>query len=272
MKNLGALLGRKTTDYIAGTLPFEERKPDGDWTSSCPPGEWQYKDGQDLMACVTFSALNSIEAQELHLTGKQVNYSDRWIAKMSGTTKQGNYLYKVADTIRESGLVTEEDYPTTSYAWDEYYADIPEPLLSQLKEKGQQWLATHQVNYEWLTVNDWNLDHHLKHAPIQVVIPGHAVLGIYSPAELMNYFDSYGPFFKNTPISNLADALKIVLTIKNMYTRYLVFHKPTGRMGVLVVNQTGFSDSIIWAKNQEMLEQLKVQFEIPANASTITIP
>jgi hypothetical protein len=215
IKNDGVILGRRPTDFVAGTLPFVERKPNGNWKPYCPYGENQWSNKADSMACATFSALNCLETQEFYFTGVQKNYSDRWIAKMSGTTHEGNYLYKVVDAVREFGLVLESDYPTpASFTFDEYYADIPEPLLSELKAKGKEWLKTHEVAYEWLTVNDWNLDHHLKHAPIQVVIPGHAVEGVNSPNDTMDYFDSYEPYNKNVPVSSLSDALKIVLTIK----------------------------------------------------------
>lgn len=56
-----------------------------------------------------------------------------------------------------------------------------------------------------------------------------------------------------------------------MYNRYRVFHQATGRQGVLVVGQTGFSDSIVWAKNQAMLNQLMADFEVPTDAPVITL-
>src|SRR3972149_4039603 len=105
--NYGVILGTRSTDWLVGAIQYEERNPSGDWTSCLPPGEWQ-KDLQthvDTMACVSFSALNSIEVQEKFLTGKQVDYSDRFTATMSGTTSQGNYLWKVADSLRKDGLV-----------------------------------------------------------------------------------------------------------------------------------------------------------------------
>ena len=161
------------------------------------------------MSCVTFSALNSIETQEKEQTGKQVNYSDRWIAKMSGTMRNGNYLYKVADAIREFGLVLEEDYPTPAkYTWDEYHADIPESLLSELKAKGQAWLKKWDVAYEWIPAQLAALQYHLKHAPVQLALytPSHTVVDVYSPSDLIEYFDSYEPWLKNTPLSNVAAA------------------------------------------------------------------
>lgn len=56
-----------------------------------------------------------------------------------------------------------------------------------------------------------------------------------------------------------------------MYNRYVVFHKPTGRKGVLVVGQTGFSDSIIWAKSEAMFIQLCQQFEVNPSGPVVTL-
>lgn len=56
-----------------------------------------------------------------------------------------------------------------------------------------------------------------------------------------------------------------------MYSHYRVFHQATGRQGVLVVGQTGFSDAIIWAKNAAMLTELMAEFEVPADAPTVTL-
>src|SRR3990167_11069550 len=100
-KNLGVILGTRPTDYIAGALGYEVRNPSGDWTPYLPEGEWQYNSHMDSMACVTFSALNSIETQYRFLTGLKRNFSDRFTAKKSGTTGKGNYLYKVTDSMRQ---------------------------------------------------------------------------------------------------------------------------------------------------------------------------
>lgn len=229
LQNDGVILGRKVTDFIAGTLPYRVNITDGNWTPYVPKFENQFSNNADSMGCVTYSALNCIETQERFITGTEVNYSDRWIAKMSGTTHQGNYLYKVMDTIRQYGLVLEEDYPTPdNFDWDTYYAEIPTTKFQELIKKGQEWLTRWQVNYEWLTVSDPQIDYHLKHAPIQVVIPGHAIEGIYSPDDWIRYFDTYPDYLKSTPISNLQDALKIVLTRKEQTMEILqVVGEPT---------------------------------------------
>lgn len=208
----GVLLGRKDTDFVAGVLPYVVVNPTGDWRNFVPPGERQSQATVDSMACVTFSALNSIETQEKHLTGKQPNYSDRWIAKMSGTTINGNYLYKVADAIRQYGLVLEEDYPSDFSSFDQYYADIPESKMSELLAKGKKWLEDWTIRYEWVGTIEEDLIRNLKQAPLQVVIPGHAIVEIRSVQDIMSYFDTYNPFIKQKPQNAISDALKILLT------------------------------------------------------------
>ena len=215
-ENTGVLLGNNPEDYFAGAnspIIYKKRLESGDWTPYCLDEEPQYSNKGDSMACVSHSVINAIQAQEYFLTGKKVNYSKRWLAKMSGTTRQGNYLNKVADTIRQYGLVLEEDYPApSSFTWDEYHSNIPEPLNLQLLKKGQEWFKKWDFAYEFLQINDANLDYHLKHSPIQIVIPGHAVCGIYSPDMYITYRDSYPQYNKKYAINGLLSAMKPILT------------------------------------------------------------
>lgn len=219
IENHGVLNGRRGTDFSAGVLPYQIRLPSGNWKLFDPPGKVQiYKYG-DVMACVTYAAINSLRMQEKLLTGEQPAYSQRWIAKMSGTdVLHGNYLYKVADTIIQYGLVLESDYPDPDpndpNFLQVYYQDIPEPLLSTLKTKGQQWLQTHTVQYEWENLDVPTILYHLKQAPLQVVIPGHSIVEIVNEQTLMEFFDSYDPYVKQTNQSEITSALKLLLTTK----------------------------------------------------------
>lgn len=217
MKNFGVILGDAPDTYragrVGGALPFIERNALGNWESDLPAEERQYNDGGDSMSCVTFAELNGVETQEFHLdvTGEHPEYSDRWIAKMSGTTREGNYLYKVADAIRRFGLVKEESYPKPSspWTWDQYHANIPEPLFSQLKAEGQEWLKKWDVKYESVATDKASLMRHLKMAPLTVVVPGHAILNFQTTADLIRYFDTYPPHKKSA--SSILQAMKVVL-------------------------------------------------------------
>ena len=220
IKNDGVLLGDHPDTYRAGAtkgaLPYEIRNESGDWESVLPPEERQSNDGGDSMSCVTFAELNGIESQEFSFL-KALNvpnateYSDRWIAKMSGTTKEGNYLWKVADAIRKFGLVKEESYPRppSPWTWEQYHAPIPEPLGSQLIAEGQEWLKRWDVKYESIDFSKESLLKHLKMAPLTVVIPGHAILNFRTTSQVVHYFDTYPPFKKT--VSDVIQAMKVVL-------------------------------------------------------------
>lgn len=240
--NHGVLLGNRPEDWIAGavgSLTYEERLPSGDWRPYLVQKEHQ-KGKEDSMSCVSFSACSSIEIQEKFLTGKENNYSDRWIAKMSGTTAEGNYLYKVGDAIRNLGLVKEESYPAPpDFTFAQYHAEIPPDKLAQLKAEGESWKQKWDVKTEfintsiglWHTVKE-DLMKHLKHAPLQIVKPGHAIVNIFCEEDLLRYFDTYKPFEKTLAYDQVQTAYKYVLTPKTMYTTKKV--KINGAYGVLV--------------------------------------
>ena len=213
--NDGVILGDHLNTYKSGrlgaVLPFEERNPSGDWESVLPPEERQSNDGGDSMSCVTFAILNGIETQEKYQTGFFQEYSDRWIAKMSGTTREGNYLWKVAENIRKIGLVKEESYPKppAPWTWGEYHKFIPADLQAKLEAEGQEWLKKWDVKYESVAFDKESLMKHLKMAPLTVVIPGHAILNFRTTAQIIHYFDQYNPFKKT--VSSVIQAMKVVL-------------------------------------------------------------
>jgi len=207
MINDGLIEGQRNTDWLGGTIPFEERNPSGDWTPYLPPGEWQYINGVDVMACVTFSALNSMEIQYKFLTGQERNFSDRFTAMMSGTTPMGNYLWKVGDSIRKDGLVDESLWSAPNpLTWNAYYT----PPTIEVINKGKEFLTEWIVNYEFVDFDKATLIHHLKQAPIQVTLPGHAILNFLTTDQVIKYFDSYEPWIKET--QSVVSALKLVLT------------------------------------------------------------
>lgn len=209
-KNYGVINEIRDTDYLAGTLPYEIRNESGDWTWYVPKGENQYSQATDTMACVSFSFLNCLETQVKFLTGQEIDFSDRFLAKISNTTHQGNYLSVVADAFRHNGCVIENEWPApANFTWEEYYAEIPQ----EVKDKALGIRELYEVTYEWVDVDNPSLQHHLKQAPLQLVIPGHAICGVYEQADIFKFFDSYAPYLKdytNPPMY----AMKIVLTLK----------------------------------------------------------
>lgn len=219
-QNTGVLEGQRPGDWMAGAISYEVRNPSGDWRPYLPKYEKQ-KDPLETMACVTFSGLSGCEVQTIHQTGAEVNYSDRFTAKMSNTTPQGNYQWAVADSIRLHGVVLEEVYPHIQTSnWNTYYASIPQNIINSAIKL--------EYAYEFLPIRQTSLDketltYHLKHAPIQVIVPApypnHAVLAVHIEGDTVHYLDTYSPFLKKMRYSNITSALKGVLTINknNMF-------------------------------------------------------
>lgn len=275
MENHGIILGQRPQDWMAGAFTFisyEERNPSGDWTPYLVTKEKQYGK-QDSMSCVSFSACSSIEIQQKFLTGQEVNYSDRWIAKRSGTTVHGNWMYVVGDAIRRDGLVREEHYPAPpNYTFNEYHAEIPELLLPALKKEGQEWLSQWDVKTEFVPATKESILKHVKHAPLQLATLTHAIVfAVAADEDGVTVFDTYphsGDYLFKLPYSQIEAAYKYVLTPKQMPKRFLV--NDGGKIGVAVIE--GFAGTIVFAKTPEDLENLKKALEVPADAPTFTYP
>ncbi len=207
-QNLGVLEGSGTKQlWLGGTIPYEVRLETGDWRPYLVKEEKQFSNNADTMGCVSFSLTNLLEIQNKFF-GIDVNFSDRFLAKMSDTTPQGNYLDKVAETARKIGLVLEEEYPTPdSYTWDSYYAPISaEIALKAVKQ---------EIAYESISVDKESLLKHLKQCPLQITIPvprpNHAVVLVAIEGDTAFYFDSYPTYLKTINIDKISYALKVVL-------------------------------------------------------------
>lgn len=222
-KNTGVIEGSGTKSlYLAGTIPYEVVLQSGDWRPYLVVGEKQFRK-EDFMDCVTFSDLSDLEIQEKQQTGVEVNWSDRFIAKLSGTTHQGNYLDKVADTVRLIGLVPEETWPTKEDDdWDSYYVPIPQSVIDKAVKRF--------ILYEGIGIDKASLLYHLKQCPIQITLPAphpnHAVVLVHIEDDTAYYFDSYPGttnYLKTINVSLISYALKIVL--KGTMSNVIFVHK-----------------------------------------------
>jgi len=149
----------------------EVLREDGDWRDFVPSEE-EIQAGVyfDTYACVTFSALNNLE-MIAKAKGIEMNRSDRFTAKMSGTTTSGNSLRNVATSVsRWHGTVAEEDWPfprtqrTPVFDWDDYYKEIPQ----ELQDLGLSWLEDWDVSFEWIPTDKESIREALKYGPLQV--------------------------------------------------------------------------------------------------------
>lgn len=175
-------------DYTLGSCEFgrEVVLPSGDWTMYLPTGEEQQLAGLETMSCVSQSACKNIEmimnwmidnnkistANLIWLKNNgyidglgHPNFSGRFVAKMSGTTKNGNSLKNVGETIRKIGLVPESKWPfTAGMTWEQYY-QYPSGEVIKL---GRDFLERFQINYE--VVPESKFQEGLKYAPLQTAV------------------------------------------------------------------------------------------------------
>lgn len=187
----GALEERevRAKDYRVGGISGADRiviREDGDYRDFLPEMEYQIGVYFDTLACVTFSALNCIETIA-KVKGMNWNRSDRFTAKMSGTTRQGNYLAIVAESIsRDHGTVEQESWPFPDrqrepvFEWDDFYIEIPETV----KMEGRRFLQTWKVQHEWVPTSE--IRNMMKYGAIQVTVqawPNANADGLYENRE-----------------------------------------------------------------------------------------
>lgn len=250
-------------DYKIGASPIVEEvlQENGCWDDYLPEVEKQKRyGGEDKMACVTFSALNTLEILHKRKYNVEKNWSDRFTAKISGTTKTGNNLRNVAESIRKDGLVDEKDWGWEE-SWDEYYKEIP----NEIKQKGKDFLNNYLINYEWVPdVSPSSLVSALKYAPLQVVVYWNAVdddelyfadrkhagnhavsLYGYIPGYCWKIFDHYDQYLKKARWDFKFDyAFKYSLTKIDMLT----FYKKPNETAIYLLGKDGLYHPIVSEK------------------------
>lgn len=157
-------------DWTSGDTGIVYREVCQDWTPYLPTYEQQRK-LEETYACVSFSLLNIIEAQ-LKQQGKELNLSDRFLAKASGTTNKGNWVQNPPYSFTHDGWLLEEDYPyPENITFQEFYKEIPQELKDKAKKNYEN--ADWTIQYQWLNSGNCNpnleaLKKELKQAPLQI--------------------------------------------------------------------------------------------------------
>ena len=142
---------------------------DGHWirTNFVPRGERQIK-GFDVFGCVTFSYLNALEILYHRIKGKVINFSDRWLYIISGTTENGNNQQTVAEAARKNGLINEADLPCVGNSQEEY-AD-PKIITDELREKAKEFLIETIPLHDWIPSDKHGLLNALGWSPLSIAV------------------------------------------------------------------------------------------------------
>lgn len=158
MKNYGFIPEDKISpdDFLLGgnKMPYEFLQTNGQWDAFLPTREVQhYRDQFDSMNCTNYGTLNAIEILLKRKYGETHNFSERYTGVMTGTTKEGNSITKVVETIRKiSGLIPEALLPFDDavQTWEQYYS--PSPMASKHIREGQKWLVEYELKHEWVVL------------------------------------------------------------------------------------------------------------------------
>jgi hypothetical protein len=159
-------------DYVLGgygSLGGDVLQPGGSWLNLLPDNESQLDAASfDAIACATFGTLNAVEMLNRRLYGTDRNWSDRFLAKVSGTTEQGNSPHTVAETLRKKGAPNEVDYsyPPTIKTWQEFYADIPQSIYTL----AIAFLNEFDFKHEYVPTTPAYLMQALKYSPIGISV------------------------------------------------------------------------------------------------------
>ena len=194
--------------FLEKPIIFPQKSAVADW----PIGEFQFKFGTETMACVTHACENHIQAVQKRKYGIIDNRSERFTAKMSGTTRNGNNASNVLNSIRKDRTVPEERWPfADGMTWDQYYSPIPPDVIQEALRWG------YGINHWPVDMLDYKM-REAAHARFgSIIVAGDAWYmknGMYyspAPGRYVHMFDvvefrpkgekqlagdSYVPFFK----------------------------------------------------------------------------
>ena len=137
-------------DYHFGgifSLPKVILQADGNWAPYLPLYERQYGNGWDSFGCTVFGTLNAIETLSKKYFGKDWDYAERYNYNLVGVTSPGADPKKVAQSVREYGVINQEELPMTNSSKE---FSTPRPMTQELIGKGLRWLKGQSFGYEWV--------------------------------------------------------------------------------------------------------------------------
>lgn len=169
-------------------------QPDGQWDKYLPAYESQKKNTFDTYACVTYATLNCVETIILRKFGREENYSDRFLATISGTIcNRGNHMSRVANALIKHGCCYEDLYPFPDEidTCAEYYAPIPQGV----KDVAEVFRNHFDFRWEWVWGGKEEMKEALKYSPITAVVWGGKHLVMIYGYEEGKYWKAFDHYF-----------------------------------------------------------------------------
>lgn len=144
-------------------------REDGQWGDFLPALEKQSNGVYDVYCCVSFAQLNVVETYAKARYNEDLNLSDRFLGAASLTKcGWGNYMDRVADTLRTGGNVDEEVYPWDGATCDLYMVMPPDNIKEEAKQLLDKWDVNWAWSYDTTLSNIDETKEALKYSPISV--------------------------------------------------------------------------------------------------------
>ena len=223
-------------EHHFGSVNREVLQENGQWTEFLPEEERQSGRLVETMGCTGYGTNNALEMFISRKYGIKVNLSDRALNKASNTSRSGNNINNVLDTVRKSfGAVAETIWPwdRDTFTWDMYYSSMPKSVY----DVGKNWLNFNELSYDNVALNPRMMMEALKYSPL--IVAGYAWYlenGLYRSYGRANHcftvvgyvegqywlaYDSYSPFLKKLAWDFQFGACKSInLTIKEPVRDY----------------------------------------------------
>lgn len=187
-------------------------RSDSDWRPWLPPYELQSPIFESN-ACASFGTSNTLEVLLRFLYTRVEDFSDRFLAKISGTDpKKGNSPKAVAEALRKNWATLEVEWPAAdAKTVEEFYAEIPENLKTLALGRKAEW----DFGYEYVGTGSANIREALKYSPLGMSVPAwfkdengkyyrpagvgdnHWITAVHiNEANEITILDSYEPFIK----------------------------------------------------------------------------
>jgi hypothetical protein len=194
------LIGTDAHNWVAGASSPITRvvlKENGNWKDLNIPNEIQVENIRqsntyDTSMCVSFNGvedpisyimmqqlrLNMIPAwkvnwlkDEGYFKNGVLNFSERFIGILGGTTDKGAYQYRIAQAAREYGMIPNDDLLMAN----SFAENInPDAITQQHLDKGKGFANLFTINYEWVPRD--KVTEFLKYSPL-------ASFGMYGNME-----------------------------------------------------------------------------------------
>lgn len=118
----------------------------GDWSKFLPVFERQ-AEKFETWGCTVFATLNILESIFLKVTEKESNFSERFLYILAGIRAPGYSPHKLAEVIRDNGIVLQDKLPMTKT-----YAEFiePDPIPVNILIEGQHFLNDFDFKHEWV--------------------------------------------------------------------------------------------------------------------------